>query len=161
MTSKTDFTDDEWTRIKRAPFVAGMAISFSDPGGPIELAKETAATLKSVLNAADQGDFVGAVAMLPVVPFVWMTPDDPVAITLMIVCGAFGTGGHYLLIAAHRLAPPAVLAPFIYTQIVWAIILGFLVFADLPSTWTLAGAAIVVASGLYMLYREQMRGYRR
>jgi drug/metabolite transporter (DMT)-like permease len=106
-------------------------------------------------------NLVGALAMLPVVPFVWATPSDPLVIFLMIVCGAFGTGGHYLLILAHRLAPPAVLAPFIYTQIVWAIFLGFAVFADVPNAWTLAGAAIVVTSGLYMLYREQMRGYRK
>jgi hypothetical protein len=44
MTGKADFTDEEWTRLKRAPFVAGMAIPLSDPGGPIELAKETAVT---------------------------------------------------------------------------------------------------------------------
>jgi drug/metabolite transporter (DMT)-like permease len=106
-------------------------------------------------------NLVGAVVMLPVVPFVWTTPSDPLVIGLMIVCGAFGSVGHYLLIIAHRLAPPAVLAPFIYTQLVWVIILGYLVFNDLPNEWTLAGAAIVVASGLYMLYREQMRGYRR
>jgi hypothetical protein len=55
MTAKADFTDDEWTRLKRAPFVAGMAISLSDPGGPIELVKETAATLKTVSGAAEQG----------------------------------------------------------------------------------------------------------
>ena len=55
MTGKADFTDEEWTRLKRAPFVAGMAISPSDPGGPIELVKETAATLKTVAEAA-QGD---------------------------------------------------------------------------------------------------------
>ena len=48
MTSKADSSEEEWTRIKRAPFVAGMAISLADPGGPIELVKETAATLKSV-----------------------------------------------------------------------------------------------------------------
>ena len=48
MTGKADFTEEEWTRLKRAPFVAGMAISLSDPGGPIELAKETAAALKTV-----------------------------------------------------------------------------------------------------------------
>ena len=42
MTGKADFTEEEWTRLKRAPFVAGMAISLADPGGPIELAKETA-----------------------------------------------------------------------------------------------------------------------
>jgi hypothetical protein len=56
MTGKADFTDEELTRLKRAPFIAGMAISLSDPGGPIELVKETAATLKSVTGAAQSGD---------------------------------------------------------------------------------------------------------
>jgi hypothetical protein len=55
MTSKADFSDEEWTRLKRAPFVAGMAISLADPGGPIELVKETAATLKTVREAAQSG----------------------------------------------------------------------------------------------------------
>jgi len=56
MTGKADFTDEEWTRLKRAPFVAGMAISLADPGGPIEAFKETAATLKTVIAAAENGD---------------------------------------------------------------------------------------------------------
>ncbi len=56
MTGKADFTDEEWTRLKRSPFIAGMAISLADPGGPIELVKETAATLKTVTGAASQGD---------------------------------------------------------------------------------------------------------
>src|SRR4051812_3422986 len=56
MTSKADFTDEEWTRLKRAPFVAGMAISLADPGGPIEALKETSATLKTVLGTAERGD---------------------------------------------------------------------------------------------------------
>ncbi|MEA2964175.1 MAG: hypothetical protein QOI46_4273, partial [Alphaproteobacteria bacterium] len=63
--------------------------------------------------------------------------------------------GHYFLIAAHRLAPAAVLSPFIYTEIVGVIVLGYLVFGDLPNRWTLTGAAIVVASGLYILNRER------
>jgi hypothetical protein len=65
MTGKPDFTDEEWTRLKRAPFIAGMAISLSDPGGPIELVKETAATLRTVTSAVgDQGrgELVQAVA---------------------------------------------------------------------------------------------------
>ena len=65
MTTKADFSDEEWTRLKRAPFIAGMAISISDPGGPIELVKETAATLKTVVGAAEQsgrGELVAAVA---------------------------------------------------------------------------------------------------
>jgi hypothetical protein len=65
MTSKPDFSEEEWTRLKRAPFVAGMAISLADPGGPIELVKETAATLKTVRDAAEsggRGELIEAVA---------------------------------------------------------------------------------------------------
>ena len=65
MTSKADFTDEEWQRLGRAPFVAGMAISLADPGGPIEAIKETNAALRTVLQAAESGehgDFVQTVA---------------------------------------------------------------------------------------------------
>jgi hypothetical protein len=64
MAGKADFTEDEWTRLKRGPFIAGMAISLADPGGPIEAVKETAATLKTVTGAEDgsRGPFVGALA---------------------------------------------------------------------------------------------------
>ena len=65
MTSKADFTDEEWQRLGRSPLVAGMAISFADPGGPIEAVKETNAALRTVLQAAESGDhgaFVQAVA---------------------------------------------------------------------------------------------------
>jgi len=101
-------------------------------------------------------NLVGAVAMMPVLPFVWSTPESWFLIGLMAGFGAFGSFGHYLLIAGHRLAPASILAPFMYTQLVWAILLGFLVFGDVPNNWTLAGAAIVIASGLYLLYRERV-----
>jgi len=98
---------------------------------------------------------VGALALLPVVPLVWTTPSDPLVIALMVVTGVIGSLGHYLLIAAHRLAPAAVLSPFIYSEIVLVTALGFLVFGDVPNRFTLTGAAIVVASGLYLLHRER------
>jgi drug/metabolite transporter (DMT)-like permease len=101
-------------------------------------------------------NIVGAAAMLPVVPFFWTTPTDALIIALMVATGALGSFGHYLLIAAHRLAPAAVLSPFIYTEVPLMIALGFLAFGDLPTGWTLTGAAIVVASGLYILHRERM-----
>jgi hypothetical protein len=65
MTTQADFTDEEWTRIKRAPFVAGMAISLADPGGPIEAFHETAATLRAALPGADggsRGELVDAIS---------------------------------------------------------------------------------------------------
>jgi hypothetical protein len=65
MTTKADFTEEEWARLGRAPLVAGMAISLADPGGPIEAIKESSATIKTVLEAAEgggYGEFVQAVA---------------------------------------------------------------------------------------------------
>jgi len=65
MTTNADFAEDEWARLKRAPFIAGMAISLADPGGPIEAVKETAATLKTVVGAAEgggRGELVPSVA---------------------------------------------------------------------------------------------------
>ena len=63
MTSKQDFTDEEWTRIRRAPLVAGVAISLADPGGPIEMAKETMATLRSATLPPSQEELLAAVAL--------------------------------------------------------------------------------------------------
>ena len=59
----------------------------------------------------------------------------------MIAAGAIGSFGHYLLIAGHRLAPASVLTPFIYTELIWMIALGYMVFGDTPNRWTIAGSA--------------------
>jgi transcription antitermination factor NusG len=63
MTSKKDFTDEEWTRIRRAPLVAGFAISIADPGGPIEVAKETMASLRSATLPPSQEELLASVAL--------------------------------------------------------------------------------------------------
>jgi hypothetical protein len=62
MTSKQDFTEDEWVRVRRAPLVAGLAISMADPGGPIELAKETMASLRTAATPPSQEDLLSAVS---------------------------------------------------------------------------------------------------
>ena len=106
-------------------------------------------------------NLVGAAAITVAMPFYWTSQGDPLVIALMCSMGLFSGFGHFLLVRAHRLAPAGVLAPFIYTEIVWMIALGLLVFGDVPSRWTLAGAAIVILSGLYLLYRERVMGPRR
>ena len=63
MTTKSDFTEEEWARIRRAPLVAGMAISLADPGGPIELAKETTASLKSATNPPSREQLLTDIAL--------------------------------------------------------------------------------------------------
>jgi hypothetical protein len=63
VTTKSDFTEDEWSRIVRAPFVAGMAISLADPGGPVEATKETMATLRSATNPPSREQLLVEVAL--------------------------------------------------------------------------------------------------
>jgi drug/metabolite transporter (DMT)-like permease len=99
----------------------------------------------------------GLVFVTPVVPLAWSVPGSALVWLMMVVVGALGAFGHWLLILAHARAPAPVLSPFIYTQIVWMILLGFVLFGDVPDGWTLSGSAIVIASGLYLLYRERVR----
>jgi hypothetical protein len=61
MTSRTDYTDEEWARLGRAPLVAALAITLADPGGPIGTARESTAALRTVLEAARDGGFGGLV----------------------------------------------------------------------------------------------------
>ncbi|HEY8566005.1 MAG TPA: DMT family transporter [Beijerinckiaceae bacterium] len=100
---------------------------------------------------------VGVAVMMPLLPWIWRTPPDALTWAGMIAVGALGGFGHWLLILAHARAPAAILSPFIYTQLAWMILLGYLVFGDVPDRWTLIGAGIVVASGLYLLSRERVR----
>jgi len=97
----------------------------------------------------------GVVLVTPVMPFIWTTPKEPLVWVVMGVIGLFGAVGHWLLIQAHKRAPAGILAPFMYTQIVWMVSLGYVVFGDVPDRYTLIGASIVIGSGLYLLYRER------
>jgi len=97
---------------------------------------------------------IGALAITPLVPFVWEMPNLYDAL-LMICLGALGGFGHWMLILAHRLAPAPILAPFNYIQLLPMVVLGYLVFGDLPDVWTLLGAGVVLSSGLYLFYRER------
>ncbi|GJD57178.1 DMT family transporter [Methylobacterium dankookense] len=99
----------------------------------------------------------GLAVMAPAMPWLWTTPQSWQVWALLIGIGLLGTFGHWLLILAHARAPASVLAPFIYTQLIWSVTLGFLVFGDVPSGWTLAGALVVIGSGLYLLAQEARR----
>lgn len=100
----------------------------------------------------------GVAVLTPALPLIWTTPPSLVVSAIMLLMGIFGALGHWLLILAHARAPAGVLAPFIYSQIVWMLALGWFIFGDLPDRWTMIGAGVVIASGLYLLYRERVRG---
>ncbi len=98
----------------------------------------------------------GAVVSSMIVPRVWTTPP-PADAALMLALGAIGALGHFFVISAFRIAAAAVLAPFSYFGLVFATAYGFVLFGDLPDVWTLAGALIIVGSGLYVWRRERAR----
>jgi drug/metabolite transporter (DMT)-like permease len=101
----------------------------------------------------------GIVVLTPILPWVWRQPATVEVWLIMAGMGMFATAGHALLIIAHRFAPAPALTPFTYTQLVWMIVSGVLVFGDWPPAATLGGAALVVACGAYLALRE--RGGRR
>jgi drug/metabolite transporter (DMT)-like permease len=103
-------------------------------------------------------NFIGALVMLPIIPFVWQSPANWLIALMLAMTGVLGSTGHFFLIAGHKLAPASVLSPFIYTQLIWVVILGYVVFDHVPTGWTMAGAAMVISSGLYLLYRERKVG---
>ena len=102
------------------------------------------------------GSLVAVVILTPVLPVVGEAPPDWLVAVALVTTGLAGAIGHYCLILANREAPATVLAPFQYTQILWMPILGYLVFGDIPGASTVIGAPVVIASGLYILYRERV-----
>lgn len=101
----------------------------------------------------------GSVIATAFMPFVWV-PPSPKDWALMVLLGALGTIGHFMLINAYARASASVLAPFVYTQFIWSIVVGYILFANLPDGFTWLGAAIVSASGIYTAYRERIRRQR-
>lgn len=97
----------------------------------------------------------GVVILAPFALSVWHWPESTGQWLLLASLGFWGGLGHWLLILAHRSAPAPVLAPFIYLGLIWMSAAGFLVFGDVPTWWTLSGAAVVILSGLYLLARER------
>lgn len=99
-------------------------------------------------------------AAVLIAPFAWMQwvwPADALSWAVIAVCGLAGGLGHQCMAMAHRYASAAVLGPFIYQQIIYMVLWGWLLFGQLPDAFVVAGALVVVASGLYLLLLELKR----
>ncbi|MEE9586759.1 MAG: DMT family transporter [Hyphomicrobiaceae bacterium] len=100
----------------------------------------------------------GAVLACPFSLAVWEWPGDALTWALFGVIGITGALGHWFLILSFKYAPAPVVAPFVYVGLISMSALGYILFGDVPTLWTLAGGAVVVSSGLYLLIRERQTG---
>jgi len=98
----------------------------------------------------------GLCILSALVPLVWVAPSWH-DVLFGILIGVASTAGQWIVVLAFRYADASVLAPFSYTQLLWVSLLGFLIFGEVPDVWTVTGAAIIVASGLYTAHREHIR----
>ena len=101
-----------------------------------------------------------AVAGAVTLPFDWVTPNGW-QLAALIGTGVIGGLSHILLTESYRYAPASLVAPFDYTSILWAFILGYAMFGEVPAPLVFTGAGIVVATGLFVLWRERQLGLRR
>lgn len=98
----------------------------------------------------------GTFVVAPLALLEWVWPQGLIGWVLLLSMGFYGALGHYLFILAHRHAPASTIAPFLYISLLTHSTAGFLVFGHIPDQWTLAGAGIVILSGLYLFLRERM-----
>jgi drug/metabolite transporter (DMT)-like permease len=99
--------------------------------------------------------FVGTLFGAPLALHDWVTPPDITTWALLAALGALGGAGHMAFIFAYRLAPASTISPFLYVQLLFMVASGYFVFGDMPDRWTLTGATIIIASGIYLVHRER------
>jgi len=93
-------------------------------------------------------------------PFGWIVPTFPQLAALVMV-GVIGGVSHLILTESFRFAPASVIAPFDYVSMLWAFILGYILFGELPDEYTIGGAVVVIAAGLFVIWRERGLGLER
>jgi drug/metabolite transporter (DMT)-like permease len=100
---------------------------------------------------------LGSLAMSVLLPFDFILPRSLLDLALFCCLGLLGGTGHYLIIRAFQLGQAAVIAPLGYVELVGTVILGYLIFDNLPDLWTWLGAGVIIASGIYIALRERRR----
>jgi drug/metabolite transporter (DMT)-like permease len=96
-------------------------------------------------------------AGLATAPFGWITPNGP-ELAALIGIGICGGVAHIVLTESYRFAPASLVAPFDYTAMLWALMVGYLAFGELPTSLGFLGAAIIVGAGLFVIWRERQLG---
>jgi drug/metabolite transporter (DMT)-like permease len=99
----------------------------------------------------------GAILMSPLVPLGWVAPAASEWLLLAAV-GAISAAGHYLLVKAYEHGEAGLLAPLAYSEMIMAVVVGYVGFGDLPDRWTVVGVAVLIAAAIYIAWREWTLG---
>jgi drug/metabolite transporter (DMT)-like permease len=91
------------------------------------------------------------------VPFAWKTPDNWRDVAMMLSLGFFGGFGHYCVARAFSYAPANLIAPLNYTQMIGSVVVGYLMFAEIPDFYTWLGSAVIIAAGLLVGWQGRTR----
>jgi drug/metabolite transporter (DMT)-like permease len=119
------------------------------------MTRRIAQEIPSILVTLATAVAVAAVAGVSVAARDW-TPIAATDLLLLALASLFLIGGYHFVIVAMRVAEASVVAPFRYTSILWALLLGYLVWGDVPNLLAFAGIVVLVISGLYLLHRERV-----
>jgi drug/metabolite transporter (DMT)-like permease len=114
------------------------------------------AHLESPYTSIFYAGLVGSVIMSLALPYVWTLPQSAFHAFLLVLIGIIGGSSHLILIKAYDYAPASRLAPFSYTQLIWVMLSGYLVFGDFPDLWSLIGIGVIVASGIYIATHQRL-----
>jgi drug/metabolite transporter (DMT)-like permease len=131
--------------------VCALAGAFSNAGTVIQTRRLT--DTETTSSIVFYFSLICAIAGLCTLPFGWLV-TSPAEFLMLAIIGIIGGLSHILLTESYRYAPTSLVAPFDYTAMVWAFLLGYFMFGELPSAFVYVGAAVVVACGLFVLWRE-------
>ncbi len=150
------------THVMAAVTVTGFAFAiagaFCNAGSVIQTRRLTQTETTS--SIVFYFSLICALAGLATWPFGWLSPTWPELAALLTV-GLCGGLAHIFLTESYRWAPASLVAPFDYTAMLWAFVLGYVFFNELPSLSVYVGAAIIVAAGLFVIWRERQLGLQR
>jgi drug/metabolite transporter (DMT)-like permease len=138
-----------------ALYPLGAALAY----GLYQVATRHVSHADSPMTSTTYTALVGTIVGSCVVPFFWTMPDIA-SWGLMMSLGLSGALGHYFMIRAYTVTEASVAAPYTYAVIIWMIATGYIFFGDVPQVWTIVGAVVIAASGLYIARRENIKSDR-
>ncbi len=135
-----------------------MASAFTNAGSVIQTRRLT--DTESTSSIVFYFSLICALAGLATWPFGWVAPNFG-QLAALVALGVLGGLAHIMLTESYRHAPASVIAPFDYTTMVWAFVLGYALFGEVPTKYVFIGATIIALAGLFVIWRERKLGLRR